>query len=90
MDDQQRRDNLNLSRILLALSAITITFHLICVYYIWQDHGATSAGVSLVLPWFAEAYWSYYDFSWLYMSFVTIGGILILARKFLSFGFHQE
>lgn len=90
MDDKRRRENLILSLISLALSAVIITFHLICVYYVWNDHGTTSAGISLVLPWFAEVYWSYYDFNWLYMGFVIIGGVLISFNKLISAGLEAE
>ena len=90
MDDKRRRENLIFSLISLGLSAVIITFHLICVYYIWNDHGVTSAGISLFLPWMAEVYWSYYDFNWLYMGFVIIGGILILFNKFIKAGLETD
>ena len=81
---QPDRDKLYTSLAVLGLSAVILVFHLTCVYHVWNDHGATSAGISLITPWFAEAYWTYNDFSWLYLGFVVIGGILIVARKILS------
>lgn len=84
MDAAQRdRDKLYLSLIILGLSVVIAVFHFTCVYYIWTDHGATSAGISLLLPWFSEAYWTYNDFSWLYLGFVIIGGVLMFVRGVL-------
>lgn len=61
--------------IYLGITAFWIVFHLICVYYIYQSRTALSAGISLVLPWVSEAYWTYSDFHWLYLTFVIIGGL---------------
>lgn len=90
MDEKRRRENLYFSLVSISLSILITAFHLICVYYVWHDHGTMSAGVSLILPWLAEVYWSYYDFSWLYMSFVIIGGLMILVKKFINLGLEQD
>jgi hypothetical protein len=80
VDQEQRM----LGFVSLGLALATFTFHLICVYFVWQGHGLTSAGISLVTPWLAEAYWTYYDFSWLYLGFVIVGGAMIIIRKILA------
>lgn len=85
MDATQRsRDKLYLSLSILGLSTAIFVFHSFCIYRIWTTHGATSAGVSFVLPWVSEIYWTYYDFSWLYLGFVVIGGAMLLVRWILA------
>jgi hypothetical protein len=88
--NQQRKENLLLAVVSIGLSIAILVFHLICVYSVWNDHGSTSAGVSLFLPWLAEAYWTYYDFSWLYLGFVIIGGIMIVIRKIISLSLEDQ
>ncbi len=88
--DQRDRDKLYLSLSIMGLSLLIFAFHSFCVYRVWNSHSTMSAGISFILPWFSELYWTYYDFSWLYIGFVVIGGALMLARWILRESSNSE